>query len=164
MLAPRETYVHTVLNINSENEILKKLLPQLFIILLTFWQTFRAGASADQQNCTGLLTTVHNTALYICWQVWRGVGGSMLWLRKFWDNFRLRNQHLGSHDGSGLMAVDIHCRILGRTLCSNGRSDWLLHRFDVRLYEDRRRSLALQSGGKEQSGSDRKEHMNTAEW
>jgi hypothetical protein len=43
--------------------------------------------------------------------------------------------------------------ILGTALCWNGRSDWLLHRFNVRLYEDRGRSLPLQSGGKEQSDS-----------
>jgi len=29
----------------------------------------------------------------------------------------LRKQHLGCHNGCGLMAVDIHCRILGTALC-----------------------------------------------
>ena len=33
------------------------------------------------------------------------------------------------------MAVDIHCRIVGTVLFWNG-SDWVLLRFDVRLYED----------------------------
>jgi hypothetical protein len=79
----------------------------------------------------------------------------MLWLRKFGDNFGMK-QHLVRNDGRGLMAVDIDCRILGTALCWNGRSDWLLHRFDVRLYGDRGRSLQLQSGGKVQSDSYRK--------
>ena len=58
----------------------------------------------------------------------------ILWLRKLWDNFGLRKHCLRCHDGSGLMAADIHCRILGTALCWNGRSDWLLYQFDVRLY------------------------------
>jgi len=61
----------------------------------------------------------------------------VLTLRKFCRNFGLRKQHLGCDDGCRLMAVDIHCRILGTALCWNGRSDRLLHRFDVRLYEVR---------------------------
>ena len=56
------------------------------------------------------------------------------------------------------MAVDIHCRMLGIALCWNGSCDWLLYRFDVTPYEDRDRSLLLQSAGKEQSDSDHKEH------
>ena len=115
-----------------------------------------AAVSADQQYCTGMLISVHYIALYICWQVCRGAMKIMLWLWKFCDNFGLRKQHLGCHDGCGLMAVDIDCRILGTALCWNDRSDWLLHRFDVRLYGTRERALQLQSGGKEQSESDRK--------
>ena len=42
--------------------------------------------------------------------------------------------------------------------CVEMAGDWLLHWFDVRLYEDRGHSLPLQSGGKEQSDSDHKEH------
>ena len=53
--------------------------------------------------------------------------------------------------------MDIHCRILDRALCWNGRSDWLLHCFDVRLHGDWGRSLPLQNGGKEQSDSDNKQ-------
>jgi hypothetical protein len=34
----------------------------------------------------------------------------------------------------------------------------MVHRFDVSRYVDRGRSLPLQSGGKEQSGSDHKQH------
>jgi len=44
----------------------------------------------------------------------------MLWLRKFCDKSGLRKQHLGCNDGCGLMAVDLHCRILGTALCWNG--------------------------------------------
>jgi hypothetical protein len=51
-------------------------------------------------------------------------------------NFGLRKQKLGCNDGCGLMAVGIECRMLGTALCWNGRSDCLLHRFDVRLYDD----------------------------
>jgi hypothetical protein len=55
------------------------------------------------------------------------------------------------------MAAGIHCRILVTALCWSGGSDWLLHLSDVKLYEDRGRSLPLQSRGKVQSDSDRKE-------
>jgi len=53
---------------------------------------------------------------------------------------------------------DIDCRILGTVLCWNGRSDCLLHRFDVRPYGDWGLSLPLHSGGKEQRDSVSKEH------
>jgi hypothetical protein len=129
-------------------------------MILTFW-TFRVGASADQQHCTRLLIAVHYIALYICWQVCRGAVKIILWLWKFYDNFGLMKQHLGCHDGCGLMAGDVHCRILGTALCWNGRSDWLMHRFDVRLYGDRGRALQLQSGSKVQSDSDRKEQSDS---
>ena len=115
-----------------------------------------AAVSAGQQYCTGMLISVHYIALYICWQVCRGAMKIMLWLWKFCDNFGLRKQHLGCHDGCGLMAVDIDCRILGTALCWNGRSDWLLHRFDVSCTGtgNRERSLAPHTGGKWQSESD----------
>ena len=96
--------------------------------------------------------------LYICWQACSGAVKIMLWLGKVCINFGLRKQHLWRHNGWCLIAVNIHCRILSTALCWNGRSDWLLHRFGVRLYEDWGRSFVLQSGGKEQSDSDHKEH------
>jgi len=56
------------------------------------------------------------------------------------------------------MAVDIDCRILGTALCWNGRSDWLLHGFNVRLHDVWELSLPLQSSDEEQSKRDHKEY------
>jgi hypothetical protein len=85
----------------------------------------------------------------------------MLWLRKNCDNFGLIKQHLGCNDSCGLMAVDINCRMLGTALCWNGRSDWLLHCFDVSLYDD----WGLQDSGKKQTDIEHKAALlNTSQW
>ena len=94
-----------------------KYLSECMILIFDSW-TFSAEDSADQQHCTGLLIAVHYMQHYI--YVDRSAEMPvkiMLVLRKFCDNFGLREQHLGCHNGCGLMTVNIHCRTLGTAIC-----------------------------------------------